>query len=132
MRALLAQLVLSSEAQARVQVAATRLVVAFLHQYGLSTKEGGMLICITQALRLYAAQAEADLAAPTELPGPTGERNEPRSPPRGLVACLATADSGVAALAAERWRTRAKKARAGSASLFLGQWLERRGYQSTE
>ena len=54
-----------------------------------------------EALRFYAAQAEAELAEPTELPGPTGERNELKSPPRGLVACLAAAGSGLAALAAE-------------------------------
>jgi RHH-type proline utilization regulon transcriptional repressor/proline dehydrogenase/delta 1-pyrroline-5-carboxylate dehydrogenase len=54
-----------------------------------------------EALRFYAAQAEAELAAPSELPGPTGERNELRSPPRGLVACLAAAGNGFAALAAE-------------------------------
>ena len=54
-----------------------------------------------EALRFYAAQAEAELAEPTVLPGPTGERNELRCPPRGLVACLAAADSGFAALAAQ-------------------------------
>jgi RHH-type proline utilization regulon transcriptional repressor/proline dehydrogenase/delta 1-pyrroline-5-carboxylate dehydrogenase len=54
-----------------------------------------------EALRFYAAQAEAELAEPTVLPGPTGERNELRCPPRGLVACLAAAGSGFAALAAE-------------------------------
>ncbi|UTW07869.1 bifunctional proline dehydrogenase/L-glutamate gamma-semialdehyde dehydrogenase PutA [Pseudomonas benzenivorans] len=54
-----------------------------------------------EALRFYAAQAEAELAEPVELPGPTGERNELRSPPRGLVVCLAAAGSGFAALAAQ-------------------------------
>ena len=52
-------------------------------------------------LRFYAAQAEAELAAPASLPGPTGERNELRYPPRGLVACLAVKGSGVAPLAAQ-------------------------------
>ncbi len=54
-----------------------------------------------QALRVYAAQARAELGAPTVLPGPTGERNELRHPPRGLVACLAASGSGVTALAAQ-------------------------------
>ncbi len=54
-----------------------------------------------EALRFYAAQAEAELTEPTPLPGPTGERNELKYPPRGLVACLAAAGSGVAALAAQ-------------------------------
>lgn len=41
------------------------------------------------------------MAEPTVLPGPTGERNELSCPPRGLVACLAAAGSGFAALAAQ-------------------------------
>jgi RHH-type proline utilization regulon transcriptional repressor/proline dehydrogenase/delta 1-pyrroline-5-carboxylate dehydrogenase len=54
-----------------------------------------------EALRFYAAQAQAELAEPTALPGPTGERNELRHPPRRLVACLAASGSGVFALAAQ-------------------------------
>ncbi len=52
-------------------------------------------------LRFYAAQAESELAEPEALPGPTGERNEIRYPPRGVVACLAAGSHGVAALAAQ-------------------------------
>jgi RHH-type proline utilization regulon transcriptional repressor/proline dehydrogenase/delta 1-pyrroline-5-carboxylate dehydrogenase len=52
-------------------------------------------------LRFYAAQAEAELAEPESLPGPTGERNELKYPPRGLVACLATEGSGMAPLVAQ-------------------------------
>ncbi|HRP97859.1 MAG TPA: L-glutamate gamma-semialdehyde dehydrogenase, partial [Rhodocyclaceae bacterium] len=53
------------------------------------------------ALRFYAAQAEVALAEPLALPGPTGERNELRHPPRGVIACIAAAGSGVVALAAQ-------------------------------
>jgi RHH-type proline utilization regulon transcriptional repressor/proline dehydrogenase/delta 1-pyrroline-5-carboxylate dehydrogenase len=52
-------------------------------------------------LRFYAAQAEAELAEPESLPGPTGERDELKYPPRGLVACLAVEGSGVTPLAAQ-------------------------------
>ena len=41
-------------------------------------------------LRFHAAQAEAELAAPVVLPGPTGERNELSYAARGVVACVAT------------------------------------------
>ena len=50
-------------------------------------------------LRFHAAQAESEFAAPLSLPGPTGERNELRYAPRGVIACLATA--GVAPLVAQ-------------------------------
>jgi RHH-type proline utilization regulon transcriptional repressor/proline dehydrogenase/delta 1-pyrroline-5-carboxylate dehydrogenase len=45
-------------------------------------------------LRVYAAQAADELAAPRQMPGPTGERNELSFWPRGTVACLAAADAG--------------------------------------
>jgi RHH-type proline utilization regulon transcriptional repressor/proline dehydrogenase/delta 1-pyrroline-5-carboxylate dehydrogenase len=54
-----------------------------------------------ECLRCYAAQAEAELAAPLALPGPTGERNELRHPPRGVVACVAADGTGLVALAAQ-------------------------------
>jgi RHH-type proline utilization regulon transcriptional repressor/proline dehydrogenase/delta 1-pyrroline-5-carboxylate dehydrogenase len=39
-------------------------------------------------LRYYAHQAERQLAAPTSLPGPTGERNELRLVGRGVFVCI--------------------------------------------
>jgi len=52
-------------------------------------------------VRFHAAQAESELAAPLALPGPTGERNELGHAPRGVVACVAAAGTGVAPLAAQ-------------------------------
>ncbi|HEX3538426.1 MAG TPA: bifunctional proline dehydrogenase/L-glutamate gamma-semialdehyde dehydrogenase PutA [Stellaceae bacterium] len=40
-------------------------------------------------LRYYAARARADFAAPQQLPGPSGERNELRLSGRGVFACIA-------------------------------------------
>ena len=91
-------------ASARGQVleqAAAALESAGERLAGLDPRGGEGIAQAAEYLRFYAAQAEAELAEPEPLPGPTGERNELRYPPRGLVACLAATGSGVAPLAAE-------------------------------
>ncbi|MBL8659720.1 MAG: bifunctional proline dehydrogenase/L-glutamate gamma-semialdehyde dehydrogenase PutA [Rhodospirillales bacterium] len=43
-------------------------------------------------VRFYGAQLRAEFAEPDALPGPTGERNEIRHAPRGVVICLSLGD----------------------------------------
>jgi RHH-type proline utilization regulon transcriptional repressor/proline dehydrogenase/delta 1-pyrroline-5-carboxylate dehydrogenase len=52
-------------------------------------------------LHFHAAQAESELATPTRLPGPTGERNELGYAPRGVIACVAAPGTGLAPLTAQ-------------------------------
>jgi RHH-type proline utilization regulon transcriptional repressor/proline dehydrogenase/delta 1-pyrroline-5-carboxylate dehydrogenase len=52
-------------------------------------------------LHAAAAQARSDLAAPLDLPGPTGEKNQLTYAPRGVLACIGAEGAGIDALAAQ-------------------------------
>ncbi|HEX6143646.1 MAG TPA: bifunctional proline dehydrogenase/L-glutamate gamma-semialdehyde dehydrogenase PutA [Geminicoccaceae bacterium] len=86
---------------AALEAAAERLEWASVDLAGLDPEGADGLMRAVDYLHVFAAQARSDLAAPTPLPGPTGERNELSHAPRGVIACLGAEGSGFAAMAAQ-------------------------------
>jgi len=90
-----------AERAAILERAADRLEEAASRLAGLAPDGAHGVAHAIDSLHVFAAQARAELAEPTLLPGPTGERNEYSLAPRGVFACIAAEGAGIGPFVAQ-------------------------------